>query len=76
MVGTMLDIWDKKSDTILLQGSASRKEIRVSVTIMDANWKEVDGLKETVMVDKRIGFLIIIPREHSDKNWMLKVLQV
>ena len=41
-----------------------------------ANWKEEDGIKETVMVDKRIGFLIITTRRLSDRNQMLKVLQV
>ena len=34
MLGTMLGIWGKESDTILLQGSECRREIRGSITIM------------------------------------------
>lgn len=43
------------------------------------SWKEEEGIKETVVVDKKkkkIGFVIIKARRHSDKNWVSEVLQV
>lgn len=42
------------------------------------SWKEENGIKETVKADlkKRIGFPINKAKRQSDKNWVLKVLQL